>query len=528
MMSNMKKQPNIILLVLDTHRYDRLATYGYQRHTSPNIDAFARQATVFENGISPAQWTIPSHASLFTGEYPTTHQTIQAHLSLDSRFDTLATLLTKHGYNTIGFCNNPLVGILNNGLKRGFNTFYNYSGAVPSKPRSSNHLPNPFNSLWEWYTQQLRKVSYPIQNAFARSDFLFRLSLNPLFVPIWTRMFKFKGDTAQTLRDVRDYLAHVNDTKSDPQFVFINLMETHLPYTPPETFIDKFAPYFKEDRQVRTFMRNYNTQAFRWLMPMDERFKEMEFAILNDMYDSEVAYQDHLLSELLEFLCRPEIADDTLTIIVSDHGEGLGEHDFMGHSFVAYQELVHVPLIIKFPQNNAADKRISNVVSTRRIFHTILSAAGANIVESKHRPTTDVRQLSLARTVQMPDPENEIVFAEAYAPNTFLSMMETHAPQLIETFHCKVNRRASFHEHDKLVRVDGVKNELFNLATDPLEENNIIHEHPQKASKLSYKLDSFMTRAVARRPENWQANKTLNIEDDETLRQQLRALGYLE
>jgi arylsulfatase A-like enzyme len=118
-------RPNIVLIVLDTHRRDRLSTYGYPRQTSPNIDQFAQNGTLFENGISAAQWTIPAHASMFTGEYPATHRALQAHACLDSRFDTLAILLSLNGYQTTGFCNNPLLGILNNGLKRGFDTFYN-------------------------------------------------------------------------------------------------------------------------------------------------------------------------------------------------------------------------------------------------------------------------------------------------------------------------------------------------------------------------------------------------------------------
>lgn len=524
-----QKQPNIVLVVLDTHRHDRISTYGYQRKTTPNLDDFGRQATIFENGISPAQWTIPAHASMFTGEYPTTHQTIQAHYRLDSRFDVLASLLAARGYQTIGFCNNPLVGVLNNGLKRGFETFYNYGGAFPSVPRSSNQLPRPLNALWEWYTQQLRKFSYPLQNAFAHSDFLFQLSLHPLFVPLWTKYANFKGNTAKSLRDVRQHLDHVaKDKRAKPQFIFVNLMEPHLPYTPPDTFIDKFAPYFKEDRQVRNFMRNYNYQAFRWFLPLEERFKEMESRVLNDMYDVEVHYQDHLLGEVLEFLARDEVADNTLTMIVGDHGEGLGEHNFVGHSFVAYQELLHVPFMVKFPEQMAVGKRVNDTVSTRRIFHTALDAAHIPLFETEHRPATDVKQLSLARTVQGKDPEQELVFGEAYAPNTFLSMMETHVPQLIETFHCQLNRRAVYQGQYKLARIDGAQDELFDLVTDPGEKHDLLEHQPEQAAKLAGRLEAFMVKALARQPDNWQANQTLNLEEDEHLKNQLRALGYLE
>jgi uncharacterized sulfatase len=524
-----KKLPNIVLIVLDTHRYDRISTYGYHRQTTPNLDDFGRQATVFENGISPAQWTIPAHASMFTGEYPTTHQTIQAHYRLDSRFDVLATLLAAQGYKTIGFCNNPLVGVLNNGLKRGFDTFYTYSGAFPSMPKSSNQLPVPLNQIWEWYTQQLRKWSYPVQNAFAHSELLFKISMSPLLVPLWARYANFKGDTAKSLRNTQEFLQHTRkDKKSKPNFVFVNLMEPHLPYTPPDPFVDRFAPYFKEDRQVRDFMRKYNYQAFRWFLPIEDRFKEMEARVLNDFYDAEVNYQDHLLAELLEYLSRDEVADNTLTIIVGDHGEGLGEHDFIGHAFVAYEELLHVPLMVKFPRQLGLGKRVDTTVSTRRVFHTVLDAVGVQLFETEHHPASDVKPLSLARALQGADPEQEVVFGECYAPNTFLSMMETHVPQLIETFHCKLNRRAVYQGRHKLARIDGVQDELFNLADDPAELDNLLERQPERATKLASKLDAFMVKALARRPDNWEANQIINLEEDENLRNQLRALGYID
>jgi uncharacterized sulfatase len=522
-----KNKPNVVMIVLDTHRVDRLMSYGYPRETSPHLHQFAEQATVFEHGISAAQWTIPSHAAMFTGEYPTTHQTLQAHQTLDNRFDTIATLLSQQGYQTTGFCNNPLVGVLNNGLKRGFDRFYNYSGAVPSVPRHANRLPMPLNQLWEWYTQQLRKLSYPVQNLFAHSDFLFQLALNPVFVPLWTKLANFKGDTAQSLSDAHQFVSEHLKAQARRQFVFVNLMETHLPFMPPTSFIDKFAPYFKDDREIRDFIRKYNAQAYRWLFPLEEPFQPQEAQVMSDIYDAEVAYQDALLGPLLQYLSQPEIAANTLTIIVGDHGEGLGEHDFMGHSFVAYQELVHVPLIIKFP-GQSEGRRVPSTVSTRRIFHTVLEASNVSMFETEHRPATDVKQLSLARSVSGADPEQEIVYAEAYAPNTFLSMMEANAPHLMEKFHCRLNRRAVFQGKDKLVRIDGVQDELFDLESDPLELKNRLPEAPEQAAKLTGKLDSFMVKALARRPDTWQANKTLNLEENETIARQLRSLGYMD
>lgn len=520
----MTKRPNIVLIVLDTHRYDRLSLYGYHRNTSPHIDDFARRAAVFQNGIAPAQWTIPVHASIFTGEYPSTHQALQAHSLLDSRFDTLARLLSLNGYQTTGFCNNPLVGILKNGLKRGFHTFYNYCGVVPSVPDSSNRLPAPLDKLWGWYTQQLRKLSYPIQNLFAHSDFWFQLSLHPWLVPLWSNLGNFKGHTANSIRDTTRFLEQ-KQTGDKPQFVFLNLMETHLPYAPPDTFIDKFAPYFREEQVARRFLRRYNVETLRWLLPLEEPLPELEQRVLNDLYDVEVHYQDHLLGRLLERLDR---AENTLTIIVADHGEGIGEHRFVGHSFVAYEELVHVPLIIKFPGGLGAGQRIETPVSTRRLFHTMLEAAGISPAETAHRPAIDVRRLSLARTVTGPDPEQGRVFVEAYPPTTFLSMMRKHTPHLIDAFHCTRNRRAVYQNGYKLVTIEGGENELFDLNTDPAEEENRIDRQPEQAARLGQALERFVTEAANRQPDSWQASRSLNLENDENLLKQLRALGYIE
>jgi uncharacterized sulfatase len=253
----------------------------------------------------------------------------------------------------------------------------------------------------------------------------------------------------------------------------------------------------------------------------------MEARVLNDLYDAEVAYQDHLLGQLLEFLSRQE---NILTLIVADHGEGLGEHSFMGHSFVTYQELVHVPLIVKFPGQMAAGERIGKTVSTRRIFHTALDVSKAHLPESAYRPAGEVKQLSLARTAQGYDPEHEVVFVEAYPPNTFLGMMETHVPRMIESFHCKLNRWAIYDAAGryKLVRIAGIKDELYDLGADPREENDLAAIQPERASQLAAKLESSIAKAAARRPESWPAAPTLNFEDDENLRKQLRALGYIE
>jgi arylsulfatase A-like enzyme len=138
--------------------------------------------------------------------------------------------------------------------------------------------------------------------------------------------------------------------------------------------VKRFVPYLKEEPQAESFMRVYNSKALHWLLPMNEPFSKIESQTLSDFYDAEVAYQDRLLSQLFDELETTYHRENTLVILVSDHGEMLGEQQFMGHSFRVFQELIQVPLVIRFPRSYQ-EKRIQNVVSTSQLFHTILDYA---------------------------------------------------------------------------------------------------------------------------------------------------------
>jgi uncharacterized sulfatase len=524
-----KRRPNIVFIVLDTHRLDRLGCYGYPRGTSPNLDAFANGATLFERAVAPAQWTIPSHASMFTGEPPSTHMTVQSSDALDPRFKTLAEHLRSRGYQTAGFCNNPLVGVINNGFKRGFDTFFNYGGAIPSKPaKQSTGLFSPLNGVWERYTQVLRKISYPIQNAFANSDRLFEVSVNPFWVPLWTRFAHFKGDTQESVRDatrfVREGMASDDDR---PQFLFINLMETHLPYSAPDNFVKTFAPILREEREALDFMRVFNTQALHWITPMAEPYSSLEAQTLSDMYDAEVAYQDHVLAQLLAALDEPEHRDNTMVIFVADHGEVLGEHQMMGHAFGVYQELVRVLMLIRFP-GQMAGKRISTPVSATHLFHTALDVAGVEEYETHYSPAVDVRSQSLTRESSQSDKSAPVVFSEAYAPEHALKITETHKPDLIEPFSCRASQWAVYQDGYRLVRVEDVTDELFTVEADaPLEIRRL--EDEAKRERMQYmngQLKQFLEKAQAHRLDGEARGKT-DLEN-EMVRQRLRNLGYLE
>jgi uncharacterized sulfatase len=351
-------------------------------------------------------------------------------------------------------------------------------------------------------------------------------------VPLWQRLVNFKGNTAQSLRDVVGYLRTRQRKGAErPLFAFVNLMETHLPYRPPPRFIRKFAPYYQRDREARDFMRNYNLEHYGWMIPLTEPLAELQDRVINDLYDTEVAYEDHLLLRLLEYLNQPEVRDNTLVIITSDHGEGLNHHNFVGHSLVAYDDLVRIPLIVRYPWRYPEGKRISTPLSARRIFHTVLEAAGvypaSNGAGRMQGAPVDVERLSLTRALDGPDTEAGIVFTEAYPPETLITLMENGDQEAIETFRCRMMRRAVYRGNYKLIAVGEEPDELFDIINDPEELDNLLGEKSEVAAELNELLTEFLAEVKTRRPADWDASR-LSLDEDEEVLERLRGLGYIE
>jgi arylsulfatase A-like enzyme len=307
-------------------------------------------------------------------------------------------------------------------------------------------------------------------------------------------------------------------------------METHLPFGPRARFVRQFVPYYRNDRQSRSFMQAYNKEHYGWMVPLREPMSELQHRVLNDMYDAEVASEDHFLRHLYQYLDDPEVRDNTLVIVTSDHGEGLDHHQFVGHSLVVYDDLVRVPLIVRYPRLYPAGLRVSRPVSIRRAFHSALEAAGiyptGNGAEGVEGAPVEVERLSLARSANGSDPEDGTVFAEAHTPATLIALMENLDPEMLETLRCREMRRAILRERHKLITVGGEATELFDVIQDPGELDNLIEREPQLNAELKDLLDTFAAHAEARRPAMWETAQT-QLQEDSELAERLRGLGYL-
>jgi len=516
----MADQPNILFIVLDTQRRDRLPLYGHSIDTAPHLSDFAQDATIFDRAIAPAQWTIPAHGSLFTGVYPSTHQLTQAFQKLSGAHPTLAEILQAEEYHTVAFCNNPLLGVLDHGLQRGFNEFYNYAGASPNRPVDQTR-----SALRPAFVTQFRRLAQNVTNQFANNDLLFRMALNPMISRVWSRMVNFKGDTERSIDDLMDYWnQHQAGGAETPIFAFLNLMGTHTPYRARANYLDHVAKGLRHDKQVTRYMARFNADAAQWISPEVEPLQDWQRNALEGFYDAEIAHQDEHLGRLFAYLEKSGALENTMVIIAADHGEGHGDHGYHGHSFVVYQELVHVPLIIRYPDRFPAAKRVKTNISTRRVFHTVLDVLDIEPPLAADDPNADVRGLSLISSLNgRPDTERGVAFAEAIPPLNLLNILEAQHPALVDQLYLKQVRRGVYQGDHKLALVGDRVESLFDVGIDPSEEQNVAQQHPELVTNLHSRLNQFVDEAKAQRLDTMSQGDV----SDEVL-ENLRALGYLE
>ena len=412
-------KPNIILITLDTVRADHLSLYGYARDTTPNLRALAGQATVYTHAISAGDMTLSSHASIFTGLYPSWHK---AHFDsgyewgrpLDSRYPTLAEILSNKGYDTDAVIANYLYLAPGFGLDRGF-TYHDSAGPVVFLGTSKAFL------LRERIRTFLTRFYKPWQ-----FDVVFR--------------------RAEEINAAA--LAAIDLEKSQGRkfFAFLNYMDAHWPYLPPDRFATLYPGY---DPRIKT---NHYEGIEREVISLRRPISERERQHLLSQYDGSIAYMDWSLGRLVNALKQRGLYDNTLLIVTSDHGEAFGERAIVGHALSVYQDMVHVPLLIKYPGQNGS-ALVEDSVSLADLMPTVLA-----LLEYPAPKTMQGR--SLMRTA-------------SDAANRPIS--ETFVHPLISTWSARFlrNQQAIFSGSLKFIRSSKGDRELYDLSRDPNEEHNL-------------------------------------------------------
>lgn len=319
------EQPNVLLIILDTVRASSLGLYGYERQNTPTLERLASRGIVFDRAVSTSSWTLPSHATMFTGRY--NHELGTDHITpLDDTYPILAEEMTARGYATGGFVANMIFVNERFGLSRGFERYV-------VQPLNLRML---LSSSWI-----LRETIPKVRASFGNHQTFVRK----------------RADSIN--EEFTDWLSEIGER---PFFAFLNYFDGHDPYLPPEPYNGLYWP----SGQPRYWVGG--TKA--------DQYEPDEIDQLKAAYDGSIAYLDAQLAVLFEELEESGRLRNTVVIITSDHGESFAEHGILTHGLSVYMTEIHVPLLVVLPGGSYAGTRISEPASLRNIAATVLDLVG--------------------------------------------------------------------------------------------------------------------------------------------------------
>ena len=410
----------VVLFTFDTTRADHMSVYGYSRKTTPNLEQFARGATVYTDAVAASDWTLPAHASIFTGVYASWHGA-RSYVAqpavirpLEEGYPTLAEILKNRGAVTVGVAANKAVLRPEWGLTKGFRTF---------------DVQMPVEILPLLHTYYLR---YGVRRV--------------LSCCMETMAFDAQYRTAAEIDAEAIGLLEEPLVRNRSFFLFLNYMDAHGPYVAPVPAgvplpAGQGAPRFSQLSAI-----------FEDVLSGRGTFPEPARTLAMERYDAGIATEDAGFEEIVQWLRRRGLYDRAMIIVTADHGEAFGEHNLAAHGVSTYQDQVHVPLIIKYPNQSSAEV-VRTPVSHVDILSTVLDTLG--IPAPDH---VQGRSLRHAEALQV-----RPVYVESF-PSTHFTRL---TPRLDRT------ERAIRLGNYKLIVSDKGKHEIFDLARDPQELHNL-------------------------------------------------------
>jgi arylsulfatase A-like enzyme len=444
--------PNVLMIVLDTVRADRLSLYGYRRPTSPTLEALARRGIRFDQACATAPWTLPSHASMFTGRWP--HELgLTWYTPLGSSFPTLAQYLGSRGYATADFVANFLYCSAEFGLDRGFTHCEDYV-LEPMSPLRMCYLG-------DLGLRAVSHVGWRLSSILGAGSFL-----PPKESSFWRFLANDpKIDAGLINREFLDWLSKRREP-ARPFFAFLNYLDAHSVYLLPPGTPYRFGRPPKTDAEVQVLVDWFHLDKLRLPQPY--------LNLARDCYDSCLGYLDQQLGELFGELKRRGVLDRTLVIVTADHGEGLGEHNLFFHGESLYRTEIHVPLVIAMP-GQTQSAVVSGPVSLRDLPATIVDLTG----QGTGAPFSGRSLTRMWRDSRPADPSGagEGAISELADPNPN-DPNQGRSP-------ARKGALISIAEGDYIyIRNEGDgSEELFNWREDPTQADNRARSKPMQAVK---------------------------------------------
>jgi arylsulfatase A-like enzyme len=459
------RRPNVLVYMIDTLRADHASLYGYSRETTPFIRKLGAAGIVFDDAQAQATWTKASTASLMTSLYSYTHGIVNDYDTIPSGAATLAEQLRAAGYVTASMVANPFAG-RTTGLQRGFDYMFEYPTVLRNRTEAADRGTD---------SAAVNKIVFP-----------------------W-----------------------LEQHRGEPFFLYAHTTDPHAPYRPPAPFDARFANPAESAQFDAQYMklrdeREYGggtviSRANCTKAGIDpDRFIRQA----TDRYDGEILHNDRSFELLVGELKKLDVLDDTLIVVVSDHGEEFWDHGWTAHGHSVYQELTHCMFMMWSPKLLPSPKRVSVPVQLIDVMPTVLDLLGLRIP-----PVVEGRSLvPLAR-------------GQAFQRRTPVMASRFAHPGARPDGPVRENRTDSFAYVDpkwkliyrtKDVGIDRI--ELYDRTSDRREQNNVAARNPREVDRIMAELGQWMDaqkkiRAVLGRG----AKSTLDARTIE----QLRSLGYL-
>ena len=469
---------NIILLLLDTARAQSFSGYGYARPTSPHIDALAAESVVYEQAITPGCWSLPSQVSLLTGMFPAKHGAHELHLSYAHGYPMLPEVLHEAGYHTLGISPNSWMSD-EFGVTHGFECYLKLWQYRPT----ASAPPVEDSGVGSWLDRKLQRR-------------------------YWRHIFPHRNHAQHVNRHIRALVTRT----PEPFFLYAIYWDMHLPYAARESYTARWLPPGVTLSQAQQINRDpLKYLAGQMLM------SEEDFAVLQACYDGALASLDAEIGALVAWLRQCGMLDRTLLIITSDHGENIGDHGLMSHAYSLHDTLIHVPLIVRYPELFPPGQRVAQQVQLTDLFPTMLDVLGLDVP----RVRQELQGVSLL--APMPDTaEERLAYAEMLAPHPSVVSLNRRTGSPEHTPRPAIDRalRCLRTPATKVIWASDGNHALYDLRLDPQETTNLYTLEPQRAKE-------YLDLLEVGRPPVGAPPLPPAPSMDEDMRQRLRDLGYL-
>lgn len=482
-------KPNIVLAVMDTARAQYVHELIESRGGNSAVGQLAADGVRYSSAYSTSPWTLPSHASMFTGVYPSEHGTTAENMTLRDDLPTLAGELSSRGYRTGCFTNNPWITDTF-GMTRGFDDVFKVWQYIQSDV--------DFGEI------SVREMGF--EKVKRGIEALFSGNTGVNLVNAIYGQFLYRRHDYGARRTNKLATEWVDETGESPFFMFLNYLEPHLEYRPDKEYAELYLPPEWDYQPAMDIPQD------AWAHVVGERrLSEAELEALSALYRAEIEYLDDRIGEVIDHLKRTGRWENTIFVLCGDHGENIGEYGLMDHQYSLYNTLLHVPLIVSGGAFDGGDV-VDDPVQLCDLFPTLLDAAEID------RPPVHSQSFHPNSS----EPTRESVYAEYSSPQPPISALEDRFGELPEDVYKydRGLRSIQTDQHKLIVGTDGSE-ALYEIEFGGYEDEDISKSSDGQTVRLRAKLDEWLDSFEHHGSDD-------EREMDSSVQDRLERLGYLQ